>query len=141
MTAPGAPTSSSARCQNCGRHSSLWRSGRGRSAYCEQCRDTPPTPRTPAAAAATPSQLHPVVAAWRHADISRIAYESGGSVELREIGGSRIGETKVAFFPTVAAAVLAIKNQRIQWRVLGDREPLSKGDDLGCLSVVTFAVG
>ncbi|MEI9951854.1 MAG: hypothetical protein WDO74_23445 [Pseudomonadota bacterium] len=81
-----------------------------------------------------------MLSGWRDADLSRIAYESGGSIELREIGGSRIGETKVAIYPTVAAAVLAIQNQCIQWRVLSERSPVSKGDDLGCLSVASFAL-
>ncbi len=78
---------------------------------------------------------------WRDQSIDRMALETGaGGIELRIVAPLRGGPTQVAHFATEAACMLAIKNQRIQFRVVQQREPVSKGDDLGCLSVVSFAL-
>lgn len=105
-------------CQQCGKLSSAWRDGQGRSTYCERCR-LPGAARKPVA-----TELHPVIVGWLASSWDNIALASGGGIVLRQVGYS--GQYRVAEFDTEKAAVLAISEGAIPWREVAPREPLTR---------------
>jgi hypothetical protein len=104
-----------AKCQRCGKPSAAWRTGRGKSAFCEQCRTLPPAPTVAAA-----PKMHPVLAEWLKGSPERLVITSPTGVQLRICGGT-YESPRTAVFENIGSAASAIESNTVSWQKV--REP------------------
>ncbi|MES1176493.1 MAG: hypothetical protein ABUL62_19370 [Myxococcales bacterium] len=114
---------SKVRCQSCGFEALYSQARAWHSTKCPACRSGANVGKP------TPKPASSALDAWRDADPGRIVLVTATEVTLRQID---VQGTRVAEFPTVAAAALAIANDAIGWRTLPTKHWTRNIEAVGC---------